>query len=318
RDDAYANLVREQFEYNLTRMVVLADDAGVPILFVTPPSNLRDCSPFKSEPREGLSEDAYAQFRSDLNRARTFINEGKLPDALTALDDCLNIDDGYAEAHFLRGRIFWKRGEYENARSSFERARDEDVCPLRATGPLLATIDQVVSKEIANAIDFESMIGDLSEHGIPGNDWFLDHVHPTIEGNRRLSLSIVERLIDTGVATPVASWNAEAIASVKTRVESQLDAVEHGRALLTVAQVYLWGGKFEEARTAADRALAMAPEDWMPYYVLASLAHMTGNLDEAIEWQRQAVELNREYELLRRQLEELETMREMAESGGEM
>ncbi len=316
RDDTYANLVREQFKYNLTRMMVLANDAGVPILFVTPPSNLRDCSPFKSEPTAGLSEDAYAQFRRDLHRARTLIDEGKLPDALTALDDSLDIDDNYAEAHYLRGRVLWDLGEYENARHAFERARDEDVCPLRATGPLLATIDQVVTKEIAGAIDFGAMIDDLSEHGVPGNDWFLDHVHPTIEGNRRLSLSIVEYLIRNGIATPVSTWNAETIDRVKTRVEGEIDAVEHGRALLTVAQVYLWGGKFEEARAAAERALAMSPDDWMPYYVLASLAQMTGNLDEATEWQRQAVELNPEYDLLQRQLEELETMREMAVSGG--
>lgn len=316
RDDAYANLVREQFKHNLTRLVLLARDADTPILFVTPPSNLRDCSPFKSESSDALSEDAYAQLRRDLNRARTLSDEGKLPDALTALDDCLAIDDGYAEAHFLRGRIFWKLGEYENARSSFERARDEDVCPLRATGPLLTAIDQVVSEEAAGAIDFDSMIGTLSEHGIPGNDWFLDHVHPTIEGNRQLSLSIVERLIDTGVATPAASWNAETIDRVKARVEGEIDAVEHGRALLTVAHVYLWGGKFDEARTAAYRALAMSPDDWMPYYVLASLSQLTGNLEEAIEWQRQAIELNPEYDLLQRQLDELVAMREIAAGGG--
>lgn len=315
RDDAYANLVREQFEYNLTRMVVLANEVDAPILFVTPPSNLRDCSPFKSEPSEDLSDEALVQLRRDLNRARTLMEDDKLPDALTALDDCVAIDDGYAEAHYLRGRVLWDLGEYENARYAFERARDEDVCPLRATGPLVATIDRVASKGIAGCIDFESKVNDLSEHSIPGNDWFLDHVHPTIEGNRQLSLSIVEYLIRSGIATPVSTWNAETIDSVKTRVESQIDPIEHGRALLTVAQVYLWGGKFDEARAAAERALAMAPDDWMPYYVLASLTQMTGNLDEAIEWQRQAIERNPEYDLLRRQLEELELMREMAVTG---
>lgn len=317
RDAAYANLVRDQFEFNVSRMVDLARDAGARIVFVMPPSNLRDCSPFKSGLSEGLPEDAYIQFRSDLERARALLNQGKYPDALIAVEDGLAIDNGYAEAHFLRGRILWELGEYADARYAFERARDEDVCPLRATGPIVATVGRVASREGMETIDFANIVDRLSEHVIPGNDWFLDHVHPTIEGNRRLSLAIIDHLIKHGVSTPAATWNTETIAKITLEVEGRIDPLAHSRALLTVAQVYTWGGKFEEARTAAERALALARDDWMPYYVLASLAQTTGNMDEAIDWQRQAVERNPEYDLLQRQLEELESMRQIAVTGGD-
>ena len=54
RDDALRDNILEHYRISLQRMVVLAHSVGAQIIFVPPASNLKDCSPFKSEPTEGL------------------------------------------------------------------------------------------------------------------------------------------------------------------------------------------------------------------------------------------------------------------------
>ncbi len=44
--------------------------------------------------------------------------------------------------------------DYGEARRTFERARDEDICPLRATGPLIDAVRSVAENDDVQLIDF--------------------------------------------------------------------------------------------------------------------------------------------------------------------
>lgn len=308
RDDAYRALVEKHFEFNLNRMAELAREAGASIIFVTPASNLLDCSPFKSEHPPRMPAADLERCVESMRAARSMIAKGDFANALPPLNEALAIDDRFAETYYLRGQVFWHLAEYDDARRAFDRARDEDICPLRATGPLIDALRRVAKSNDVPLIDFARTMDESSDNGIPGNDWFLDHVHPTIEGHRRLALSILDRLIAGGIAHPSDEWGPGIVAQLQSEVEGQIDAVAQGQALLTVGQVYMWGGKYDEARVALDRALELSPDDWLVYYVLATWAQVTRNIDEAIVWQRQAVERNPDEELLQRQLDELMEM----------
>ena len=58
---------------------------------------------------------------------------------------------------------------------------------------------------LVKVVDFEQLADLWAEHGIPGADLFLDHVHPTIDCNRRLALALLDRLVDDagGSSAPV-------------------------------------------------------------------------------------------------------------------
>jgi len=56
RDEELQEQVIEHFRYNLVRMIDVARSAGAEVLLISPASNLRSASPFKSEHREGLTE----------------------------------------------------------------------------------------------------------------------------------------------------------------------------------------------------------------------------------------------------------------------
>ncbi len=60
------------------------------------------------------------------------------------------------------------------------------------------TIREVAITKQVPIVDFDSRLHDLcrSEHGHAclGNEYFLDHVHPTVDVHRRLALWIIETL----------------------------------------------------------------------------------------------------------------------------
>ncbi len=128
-------------------------------------------------------------------------------------------------------------------------------------------------------------------------------------------MSILDTLIRRRHRAPRRrSWGPDAEKRIQSEVEGAIDTVAHGHALLTVAQAFMWGGKYEESRLVLERARALSPDDWLVYYVSACWAQTMGKIDEAISWQRQALERDPDDELLQRQLDELVEMQRSGET----
>ena len=195
RDDALAEDVLAHFEWNLEAMVRLAKERNVPIVFVTPPANTRDFSPFKSEHRPGIEPAGAKAFAEQLRRGQAALTEGRHADALTALDNARALDDQYAQVHYLTGQAHLAAGEHAEADAAFQRALAEDVCPLRAKPEIVDVVRQVTAKNEVPLVDLVAILAERSRqaHGYTslGNEEFLDHVHirierTTVDDRRRL------------------------------------------------------------------------------------------------------------------------------------
>ncbi len=292
RDDAQRERIFEHFRYNLGRMVDIAASARARILFITPASNLKDCSPFKSEHSGGL---AAAQLkRSDLllARGRELRAGGRLTEALDVLAEAERIDRRYADLHYLRGVVLHELKDFEKSREAFGQALDEDICPLRAPNAIRRIVTDVARERGVPLIDFASWIEKRSPHGIPGADVFLDHVHLTIDGYRLLALEIVDELARQGILAKGEGWNEEAIAAVSRRIEGRLDTRAHGLALRNLSQVYSWAGKTEEGERMARRAAELLGDDAETYRLLGMAATNRGAPEEAEGHFRRALELD--------------------------
>ncbi|MEM7351767.1 MAG: SGNH/GDSL hydrolase family protein [Acidobacteriota bacterium] len=292
RDEALQGKVLQHFRFSLTRMVEMARSAGAEILLINPASNLRHCSPFKSEPGDGLSEASRPDWEERFAAAGQAVSASRWQEALAALDEAAALDDRHAELHFHRGRALDALGRHEAAKLAFERARDEDVCPLRALGPTSRIVADVAHRGAVPMVDFASMVEERSPQGIAGEDLFLDHVHPTIEGHRLLALEILQILEREGVVRPVADWGEGSIRRVQQAVEDQIDPAAHGMALSQLSRVLGWAGKLEEARKLAIRSTELAPNLAPVQHQAALSAHLTGHLDEAILHYRHTLELD--------------------------
>ncbi|MHB8902100.1 MAG: tetratricopeptide repeat protein [Thermoguttaceae bacterium] len=289
RDDTLRQQVLDHYRYNLGRIVEIARSAGAEVVFVTPASNLLDCSPFKSEHRSGLGLPERSRWDALFQDAEKAIRQARWDDAVTALDEAATIDDRYAHLHYFRGRALYQLGRYAEAKAALIRARDEDVCPLRALSPMPGIVGQVAADRGVPVVDFAAVVDQRSPHGIPGENLFLDHVHPTIEGNRLLARQILDELIRTGRVRPAATWGEAAADEVAARVEGALDLSVHAKALRNLSKCLAWGGKFDEARRLAEKAAAMNPQDSAAYFQLGLCAQGEGRLAEAADHYRKAI-----------------------------
>ena len=281
RDDEWRGQVVEHFRFNLNRMVGRARSAGAGVVLVVPASNLKDCSPFKSEHTAGLSAGDAERFNAlywqALDDPAPDEQGGTGPEAaLAALDEAASIDDRYADLHYQRGLALYELERWEQAEGALRRAVDEDICPLRAPSEIKAVIAEVAAERGVPLIDFAASVESQAPNGIPGSESFLDHVHPTLAGYRSLALQIIETMEREGILRLAQSWNDDAITAASQKVESRIDSRAQGEALHNLARVFSWTGQLLEAERLAMQALEALGEDSETYSLLGQIESVAG------------------------------------------
>jgi tetratricopeptide (TPR) repeat protein len=151
----------------------------------------------------------------------------------------------------------------------------------------IADARQVPLVDFARIVDEETL--QRTGQPIPGEELFLDHVHPTIEGHRILALALLDGMARQGWADPAGNWNAEAIGRITRRVEDGIDPAAHAQALANLSVTLNWAGKNEESRRLALRALESGQEDATMLMMVARHAALDGQAEEASAYFRRAV-----------------------------
>jgi antitoxin component YwqK of YwqJK toxin-antitoxin module/Flp pilus assembly protein TadD/lysophospholipase L1-like esterase len=265
RDDSLREQILEHYRISLERMVSLARSVGAQVIFVTPAANLKDSSPFKSEHTDNLPLSAIQQTEELLTQAKAAIEQEQWDVALQLLDKAVAIDPRDAEIQYRRGKVLLALERYQEAETSLRRARDEDVCPLRALTPMREIVTEVARDNGVAVVDYVGLIEDqmLRDFGqpVPGQEFFLDHVHPTIEGHKILALALIQTMTEQGLVHPGADWGPQVVSKVAAKIEGGVDQNSHGLALANLARVLFWGGKEEDAARLANQAMETAGDD---------------------------------------------------------
>jgi tetratricopeptide (TPR) repeat protein len=295
RDDTLKQQIITHFRLNVQRMVKIARNADAEIMFVQPVSNIKDMSPFKSEHRAGLDDQARREWQSLYERARKLQASGDPGAALTLYRQALALDDRYADLHYRIGEVLFEQGDYAAAEKAFRRAVEEDIVPLRILAPMQRIIEEVAASEDVPLIDLPALIRDAYaeeyDYSVFGKEFFRDHVHLNMEGYRLLGLALLDRLIDAGIATPRPSWGQASIEAVRQEVIAGLDPAVEGRAMLNLGKVLDWAGKHDEAFESFKRAVEILGPSPMLYDRLARSSVLSGRYDEAIRYLRETLEL---------------------------
>ncbi len=188
RDPKWRQAVESHFSKTLERMINQTNRANVPLILCIPASDLLQTPPFKTAMATDLSESESKQFR--LFQKRSEDPERSENERLIAARECLKIDPDHAGSHYLCGRILFKQGKEKDAAHHLTQARDHDVCPLRATSHLIASVQkaidhpQVLLVDVPKQFDCQNSQGLNEPDGVPDPQWFVDHVHPSIKGHQ--------------------------------------------------------------------------------------------------------------------------------------
>ena len=232
-DGPKSQRVGAHFEANLRGILEAARQARVPIILCTVASNLRDCPPFASLHREGLSPAELAEWNAAYEQGQALESQGKPADAQAAYQRASNLDPRYAELCFRWGRCCLRAGQLVPGQKLLAEARDWDALQFRADSRLNSIVRRM-AKAYASAgvhlFDAEDILAAQSDDGVPGAQLFLEHVHLQPSGNYRLALGIAGE-----VARAVSPAAGAAPSNPRSPVANALVATGE-RAWLTESQ----------------------------------------------------------------------------------
>ncbi len=119
-------------------------------------SSMCSIVPMKFEPSSKLTPQQLAEFNAAWSAAQA---NAQQPDAAQRyLDEALAIDPDHAGACFFMGRLRWEAGQFAQARQLLVRAKDNDVCPLRALSAMQAAVKQIAADQRVPLLDAESAV----------------------------------------------------------------------------------------------------------------------------------------------------------------
>ncbi len=241
RDDAWRERVTAQFEDSVRTMVSDCRAARVPMILVKLGVNLRDCPPFKSEHRPACV--AGAPLGGSLTPASTDMpwsvgtstsarrRPGLSPDQELAWQEAFEagaaaeltnapaalgyyhkaeaIDSEYALLDYRIARTLDQLGRKPEALQYYIRAKEQDVCPLRILTGFQEILTRVAAETGTPLVDAATLIAAEAPDSIPGFDWYLDHVHPTIGGHQKIAQALAEQVWRSGLAPDTRPWTEE-------------------------------------------------------------------------------------------------------------
>lgn len=198
-DDQWRHDVVTHFESTMRSMVQHCRDADVPVILLKLGSNLRDCPPFKSEHPPELPVDDAQAWQVAFDKARAAESEN-LERALELYHKAEAIQAKHSLLAYRIARCRDLLDQPAGAREYYIKARQWDVCPLRALDETLAAIPNAIPGDANDAdkkaavIDVQDLIEQLSQNNIPGFDWYIDHVHPTIAAHQHIARATIAEI----------------------------------------------------------------------------------------------------------------------------
>lgn len=190
--DPRLKTVARSFHKNLLAILRTAARASPAVVVCTVPVNLRDCAPFSTSYLE--DETAAQEVRELLRAARAAEAATNRMDAARLYSDIIRRDPTHAEALFRAARLALGDNRTAEAAALFARARDADALRLRADSGINAAIRTCAVEASVSLLDAEALFAIRSPQGIPGREWFLDHIHFTFEGTHLLATALLDRL----------------------------------------------------------------------------------------------------------------------------
>ncbi|MCB0749216.1 MAG: SGNH/GDSL hydrolase family protein, partial [Ignavibacteriae bacterium] len=178
----------EQFYNNIKEISEEARDKNVPIIIGNLVSNLKDQKPFISIQTDGFG----------------------------------NANEIYSEA-----KKELKTGNNIKADSLFRLAKDLDGLRFRAPEKINIIIDSISNEFNLPKVPLDSIFNSNSQDGIVGNNFMVDHLHPTINGYRLIGKSFYEEMVKQKFLpqneTQQIPFNKQDSATIKNIMFTELD-----------------------------------------------------------------------------------------------
>jgi tetratricopeptide (TPR) repeat protein len=318
QDDPRMATVYASFEHNLNDIVDIGLHSGAKVLVSTVARNLKDCGPFASDHRPGLSAEELSRWDS-FYQAGIRAQEAVRPaDAIDSFAQAVKLDDTFAEVHFRWGQCSLALGQDAEAARQFALACDLDALRFRADSRINEIIRHTVSnrqQQGVQLVDSDAAIARQSPHGLAGEEYLYEHVHLNFEGNYLVARAVAEQLARALPASTEHPWpTADDCArrlgwNDSTRCAGEMDILsrlnespfleqashrqQYQRLLLQIEQLQSASSpdRLREEMVRTKAAAEVAPNDWFLQVNLAYRQQQLGNGADTVELLRHVVRL---------------------------
>ncbi len=299
RDTLFSRGVFKHFHYNVARMKRLCRQAEVPILFLEPVDNIKDFSPFKSEGRADLAPQSRARLYNTVSEGLRFLAEGKYAEGIERLKEAVSIDSINANYFFFLGRSYLETGDTLAAGNYLLRARELDVCPLRAQQEIHRILrQQTVGSEDPDLLDLPGLFSQLSPGGLAGEEMLIDHIHPFPGGNLRIALEIQGWMNEQGFFPGDYFPIANELNLIYSEVMDSLPPEYARKGIINLSKVLIWAKKFREALTVLESQWEQLSVEGEAWYLMGSVLSELGAPHKALEHYQKALELTPDHIML--------------------
>ena len=301
-DDPRMAGVYSHYEDNLTGIIGTLQAKGMHVILSSVPVNLRHSAPFLSVHSPGLSSDQLDEWRELIRRGAQNADAGDWGESTTHFQAALEIDPGYADTHFRLATALENLGEFEQARSHYERAVDLDALRFRADSRINEVIQDVAASDESDElsyVDSADAFAQASRPFEPGWNLLLEHVHYDFSGNHILAAEIARSIVDAVSATDdyqplseaevarrVGFPNHDTPAEIQTLLAMTQQPPFPGQSNYTRLQSFL-SGKLDRvaAEVGSPREVVQRRQDvvrsgladWKVHFELAVLNQRLGN-----------------------------------------
>ncbi|MFN0067040.1 MAG: tetratricopeptide repeat protein [Limisphaerales bacterium] len=220
-DDPARVRVHGNFRANLDALLTTARSAGVPVLLAPAVVNLRDCPPFAAVGSD--LEAARAAREKAASDAPLHEAAGDLAALQAAWQAAAAVDPRHADTRYRLAQAELALTNTPAALAAFGQSRDDDALPLRADAAVARTMGDLAAGRPGVAfLDLPAEVARLAPQGVPGNEFFYEHVHPTPDGTFLFAMLLAreaEKLLPAAAraASPSPWPSGEAVAAALAR-----------------------------------------------------------------------------------------------------
>ncbi len=321
-DDRRMGDTYSYFQRNLDAILASGRRAGARVVVSTVAVNLRDNAPFASTHASTMKPADLGKWEHLELAGRRASEAGNPREAIIAWAKASELDGGHAELAWRLGRALLSQGNTNAAAKILGIARDADTLRFRADSRINEILRETARNRTNEAIwlvDGERTFALNSRDGIPGDEFFWDHVHFRMPGAYLLAVATGSALMDalpesakTGarpewitlndVASRLAvtQWgDHRVVENVRSRMRrppfnTQLNAADRDQRLQRESASLAPGlspTAFNAQANALRKAIERAPDDWVFHDQFGKLSESFGDAEGAVREWRRVIEL---------------------------